>query len=252
MVYGPTFFTEYFSHVWPEYDMLLQVPTKINTMFIPYGWNERIPEGQITRKKSLSHFSRRFLKILRKNLKNLKKIPNSKKISKITKIFKKISRDLNLCHFFSSFFAPRGYLLHLPIEPLVHRTQKLWCDRTPFLFLPNPRSFHDHRSLRLEGAGWRLCRTSQRHYTICNLVGHLWELEGQVWLLHKGRPTYPGEGGLEKPRISGHLWLFPMKLFCLNRTHGGRGVWKSRLLPDVIYGWAMKRYIFEYPNHGFI
>ena len=67
------------------------------------GWTEE----QITRKKSLSHFSRRFLKILRKNLKNLKKIPNSKKISKITKIFKKISRDLNLCHFFFDFFALR-------------------------------------------------------------------------------------------------------------------------------------------------
>ena len=34
---------------------------------------------------------------------------------------------------------------------------------------------------------------------------------------HKGRLAYPG---LKKNRKSGHLLLFSMKFYCLNKTHG--------------------------------
>ena len=48
--------------------------------------------------------------------------------------------------------------------------------------------------------------------------------------IHKRRPAHPGEGGLEKPKKSGHILLFSMKFYCLNWTHGGnprRPLWMA-------------------------
>ena len=81
-----------------------------------------LSEGQITLKnlkknpKNLKKKSQKSQKSQKNHEKNLEKIPKVpkilKKISKITKIFKKISRDLNLCHFFR-VICPSG----LPVIP---------------------------------------------------------------------------------------------------------------------------------------
>ena len=74
--------------------------------------SQSLIRGTDNSKKSLSHFSRRFLKIREKISKILKRPKNpknlEKKSQKITKIFRKISRDLNPCHFFFDLFALRS------------------------------------------------------------------------------------------------------------------------------------------------